>query len=807
MKIVHLICNAHIDPIWQWDWQEGVSAAVSTFQSAVNLADEFDYIFCHNEVTLYQYIEEYAPELFLKIKQLVKCGKWHIMGGWYLQPDCTMPAGESFVRQIMMGQKYFKEKFGVTPTAAVNVDPFGHTRGLVQIVAKCGQNGYLFMRPNSSQLDLAENQFIWEGFDGSKIKATRFGTYSSALGQSADKIKRDKDGNPEPVICSLWGVGNHGGGPSRKDIQDIADLIKDGEKEGIKYIHSTPENYFENIEPTYIFNKSLYSCMPGCYTSMIGLKQKHIELENELYMTEKLCTVASLKGLMEYPTDSLYAAAEDLLNTEFHDVLCGTTVKAGEDNGFKYLQHGLLKVEKEKTKAFFSLLKEEKPAGEGEYPVFVFNPQPYTFETIAECELSLADQNWDQSITSNVVLFDSDGNKIPCQTIKEESNLNLDWRKRFAFSCTLPPLSLKRYTAKIERVPTEIKGCGKSLVFEYNNKHIEIDSKTGLLKNYCYNGIEYIKDGFAPVMFDDNADPWAMGVSQLKQLGENPRDFELMQKPNGVFEKLQSIEVIEEGPLFISVEAFFALENSRVRIEYRIYKESPDIDVKVNVFWQEADKLLRLRIPMCEQGKLIGQTAYGTDDLFMNGKENVSHRFIAMQYESECLAVLNNCQYASMYENGNLYLTLVRGAGYCVHPIEERPLIPENRFIKRIDQGEHDFSFRITVASVEELERKALEFNQKPFVINAFPVAAAYCGKEKTNGTVWIDNRNIVLAVAKKSTDGKRYIFRLFNNSEKPDSAKLSVEHSIWNGKFGRYEVKTIAYQDGKLTELDKMEI
>ena len=135
-KRVHLICNAHIDPIWQWDWQEGASAVLSTFRSAVNLADQYDYIFCHNEVTAYKYVEEYAPELFEKIKHLVKVGKWRIVGGWYLQPDDNMPMGESFVRQIQMGFDYFREKFGATPTTAFNVDAFGHTRGLVQILKK-----------------------------------------------------------------------------------------------------------------------------------------------------------------------------------------------------------------------------------------------------------------------------------------------------------------------------------------------------------------------------------------------------------------------------------------------------------------------------------------------------------------------------------------------------------------------------------------------------------------------------------------------------------------------------------------------
>ena len=124
-KRVHLICNAHLDPVWQWEWEEGVAAAVSTFRTAADLCEEFDgFIFNHNEAVLYAWVEEYEPELFRRIQRLVKEGKWHIMGGWYLQPDCNMPSGESFVRQILIGKSYFREKFGVEPSTAINFDPF-----------------------------------------------------------------------------------------------------------------------------------------------------------------------------------------------------------------------------------------------------------------------------------------------------------------------------------------------------------------------------------------------------------------------------------------------------------------------------------------------------------------------------------------------------------------------------------------------------------------------------------------------------------------------------------------------------------
>jgi alpha-mannosidase len=119
-KKLFLICNAHLDPVWLWTWEEGAAEAISTFRAAAGMCEEYDgFIFCHNEAVLYQWIQEYEPDLFVRIQALVKEKKWHIMGGWYLQPDINMPAGESIVRQIMTGRRYFKKYFGVAPETAV----------------------------------------------------------------------------------------------------------------------------------------------------------------------------------------------------------------------------------------------------------------------------------------------------------------------------------------------------------------------------------------------------------------------------------------------------------------------------------------------------------------------------------------------------------------------------------------------------------------------------------------------------------------------------------------------------------------
>lgn len=796
MKEIHLICNAHIDPIWQWDWQEGVSATLSTFQSAVNLAKDFDYIFCHNEVTVYKYVEEYAPLLFEEIKALIKAGKWHIIGGWYLQPDCNMPSGESFVRQIREGHRYFKEKFGVTPKTAINFDPFGHTVGLVQIIKKCGQDSYIFMRPYSHEMKLPAEQFIWEGLDGSEIKACRSPSYNTPLGKAAETVKRRGLHQPQDVVAVLWGVGNHGGGPSRKDLADIKALQ---ERSEAHFIHSTPEAFFEKINPIDRVNTSLLISMPGCYTSMSRIKRAHAKLENELWTAEKMLTAAHARGLLDcYPEKEIRTVTEDLLNAEFHDVLPGTVIQSGEENGLCLLHHGLLEAERLKTKAYFALSAAEPPAAEGEFPLVIFNPHPYPIRENVECEFMLADQNWEESVHSAVTLLDKDGNPVKYQLVKEESNLNLDWRKRIVFEAELAPLSMTRYSAYIKfEEPKEQKREG-NLVFDDGRKRVEIDGKTGLLKNYTVNGVNFVKNGFELVSFDDNADPWAMGAHQLKRLGENEQPFTLSAHPSGVFEGMQSLQVIEDGDIYLGIEAFFEKDNTRARIGYKIYKNNDFVDVDVTLFMGDINKIVKLKLPVGTEGELIGQTAFGTVPLFTDARENVAHRFVAVDGGEQCLALFNDGVYGSHFENGALYTSLVRGVTYCAHPIAERQLIPTDRFVKKIDQGEHQFRFRLGVVKRDELERRAQEFVQRPYGFNIFPTAS---NVTPLPFEISIGDDTVSLVTAKKADGRDALVFRLLNNTPNGVETSLTAGGVTLPLAFGKYEVKTVVLENGTLTE------
>ena len=146
-KKIHLVCNAHLDPVWLWHWEDGLTEAISTFRIAADFCESHrGFVFNHNEALLYRWIEQHDPPLFDRLRNLVAAGRWHISGGAYLQPDVNNPHGESHVRQYLLGLSYFKAKFGARPRTAYNFDPFGHAEGFAQILERL-RHGFLHLLP------------------------------------------------------------------------------------------------------------------------------------------------------------------------------------------------------------------------------------------------------------------------------------------------------------------------------------------------------------------------------------------------------------------------------------------------------------------------------------------------------------------------------------------------------------------------------------------------------------------------------------------------------------------------------------
>ena len=247
-RVLHMIGNAHIDPVWLWQWPEGYQEVRATFQSAIDRMEEYpEFVFTCDSVVYLRWIEESDPELFEQIHARVAEGRFHVIGGWWVEPDCNIPSGESFVRQGLYGQRYLHERFGITATTGSNVDPFGHTGTLPQLLRKSGLDSYVFFRPGPDELELPGQVFWWESQDGSRVLAYRIPhEYNSPTGDIDEHVETALSKLPSdgPALMVFYGVGNHGGGPTRANLDSIRRLAGTN---GLRVTCSSARDFFDSV--------------------------------------------------------------------------------------------------------------------------------------------------------------------------------------------------------------------------------------------------------------------------------------------------------------------------------------------------------------------------------------------------------------------------------------------------------------------------------------------------------------------------------------------------------------------------------
>ena len=790
MNKLFLLCNSHIDPVWLWEWQEGATATIATFRSAADICEEFDgFVFCHNEALLYQWTEEYDPALFARIQKLVKAGKWHIMGGWYLQPDCNIPSGESILRQIISGRKYFDEKFEAHPTVAVNFDTFGHSRGMVQILSQCGYTGYVYMRPEKKRMTLPATSFTWKGYDGSSVICNRLahGSYANYAGEAVDWAEETvRDYSEDKIGMFAWGVGNHGGGPSRIDLTQFNAWM--AEQKDMEIRHATPEEFFAALEEEGVVcpevAEDLRPVFIGCYTSQTRVKNLHRKLENELYSAEKMAAAASSLGLMEYPAGELGEAEKDMMLNEFHDTLPGTTIESGAKAAEQSLAHGIEIAARVKMRAFMALLAGQPKAKPEWVPIFVYNPHPHPVSGVFDCEIMPAQhQNWKDDVQYKVTVY-RDGAEIPSQQEKAEYNMNLDWRQKVSFYATLEPFAMNRFDCEVTYMPvqsTESKLPRKDIHFVNDRMEVVINHKTGLVDAYRVDGVDYLKPGsFATQLFKDNPDPWNMSTYRYDTvIGQFETVPDRMGHAHDIIPDtpeipIPAVRIIEDGVIRMIVEAEFCYGNSKLIQTYRLPRTGTSFEVEQRIYWNEADTMAKLKIPCAMRGQYVGQNMFGRGNLPQDGSETVSQKWCGIFGKEKALTVTNKTTYGSHASEDTMYLSLLRAPGYAAHPVGDRPLIREDRFIPRIDQGEHVFSFTVCGSDVSQrqnlIEQESLIHNEAPFVINAFPGGYG----EKHGSFITVSDARMILSAMNHNENGD-LVLRLFNSVSEPCSAQIKI--------------------------------
>jgi alpha-mannosidase len=773
--MTYLICNAHIDPVWLWRWDEGAGVALSTFRTAADLLDEYpDFIFCHNEALLYQWVEEYDPGLFSRIRAFVAAGRWEIIGGWFLQPDLNIPRGESLVRQVLTGRRYFRSRFGKDTETANNFDSFGHPRGLVQILKQCGYGNYIICRPGKLKYDFDSPDFIWRGYDGSEVIVHRSDeNYNSVLGKVKEEITGWREKHPGDSLF-LWGVGDHGGGPSRKDLDGIAGLIK----EGRDLRHARPKDYFGGLDSSGlpVVERGLNRVMEGCYSSQIRVKQRHRRLENDLIMAEIMASQASLCGLASYEKERLDEAWRDLLFAEFHDSLPGSAIQPVEEDTLRTLDHGLDITNRLKARYFFALCAGEERVKPGTTPILVYNPQPFALRGPVECSFLLPAQLWEKQFSNPLVYHR--GKRLPGQAVKEEGNFTMDWCKRVVFEAELPPSSMTRFDVEFEVLPQRPlppqAPQKEDLLISSAKSRLLINGLTGLVDSYQVDGKEYLKSGaFSLDIFADSFNSWNGPFQDSDEFAPPLGSFRLMSRERAqAFSGIkggpvEALRLMEDGEVRSTVEAMMEYGDSRACLRYSLNKLSGILELTLFVFFSESEKRLKLTVPTVLSGaEYLGQTVFGRERLDVCQGEHVSQYWSAVSDGRNAVCLFNDGVYGSDYAGGAARLTLLRSAGYGASKFLLGEPFHEPQYQPRMEQGERRYRFIIEAGSAQELLPRA---DRRAAALNMPAYALAYCppGEGPKPGTlVEIDRENVSLSCFKRSEDDPdSYIVRVFESS------------------------------------------
>ena len=503
---------------------------------------------------------------------------------------------------------------------------------------------------------------------------------------------------------------------------------------------------------------------------------------------------------MAYPKQELEAALYDLATCEFHDILPGSSVQPVEEMALRILDHGLENLSQVKARAFFALAQGQPAAREGEIPILVYNPHPFPVKGVVECEFQIHDFNWGDSFT-DVTVCQAEA-VLPTQVEKELGNLNLDWRKRVAFSAELAPSQMNRFDCRLTRIPSkpapQLKADGNAIYFKTADIEVIINTTTGLIDRYRVQDVDYLgMNACCPLVIRDYPDPWGMLVRRFRDTLGN---FALLpagegQRFSGVLNPgLPAVRVIEDGAVRTVVEAVLGYADSRLVLRYKLPKRGNEIEIEVRVHWNEKDRMLKLSLPTPDKASIyMGQVAYGADELPSNGDEVVAQKWVAVVSKSNniALTIINDGIYGSDFSYGEARLSLLRSPAYSGHPISQRPIVPQDRYTPRIDQGERLYHFWLKggplAERLTEVDREALTHNEKSIALSFFPVG----GNSAPQPFVTVTGDAVQLTTLKKAENGEGLIVRLFNPTILEQATTVNFPGTSKAVTFRPFEIRT----------------
>ena len=778
--MLYLIGNAHLDPVWLWRWQEGFSEILATFRSALDRMNEFPEMeFTSACAVYYEWVEKVDPEMFAEIQARVKEGRWHIVGGWFLQPDCNAPRGESFARHALISQRYFREKFGVTAATGYNVDSFGHNAMLPQILRRSGMKNYVFMRPSPAENPDLADLFRWESEDGSAVTAYRIQDRYCITTRSLDVMdrirERAEDGTPRMAYV---GVGNHGGGPTIELIEALRARGRDDE------VWSSPDAYFEAVKgtPMPTVRGELQHHARGCYSANTFIKKGNRQCESNLLTAEALCLLASRLAGMKYPAEKLTKAWKDLLFCQFHDIMGGCSIApAYKDAGYLYgeimsiteqaIYRAMAVISRRIDNLRGNTMPSTKQPGVSRMwihealgsPFVVFNPHPWAIRSAVTLAPEIPR------------VEDKDGVLLPSQRIRGPQTNGTD-KYATLVSVTVPPYGYTTLRAvmnsKAAPAPSAVS-AGENFL-ENECLRVDFDSASGAIARVTDKRTgKAILAGVSKVILTDESecDTWAHNRFDL---GPDAGTF-----------GAPEFRVKESGPVraVLSVTVHFGA--SSVTQEYSLCTNEDELRADVTTDFHEKHRALKLCFPCADT--VTAANAFGSIDRPAGTGEEVCGMWLA----SGPLGIAGDSISAYDSKDGFLRCTILRGAIYADH------YGARDGECTYMDMGEGHFTITLFPFTTRaDAARRALALNEPlrvyadTFHGGALPEehSCAVCG-----------NENLVVTSLRQTDEGFAALRFFEADGDDADASLRFFEHELSVSVRAR-EIRTFR-EDG--TELD----
>jgi alpha-mannosidase len=770
-RTVHMIGNAHIDPVWLWQWPEGYQEVRATFRSALDRMNETPgFVFTHTSVLFLQWVEESDPEMLAEIQARIAEGRWQVVGGWWIEPDCNIPSGESFVRQGLYGQRWLLDRFGVTATTGANLDSFGHNASLPQILAKQGMDSYVFLRPKPEENAAVPGPlFRWEAADGTAVTAYRIPhEYCAPQDDLGDHVENSLATLPAGAdeLAVFYGVGNHGGGPTRANLRSIAEL--DG-RDGAALRLSSLRSFFDAVDSGElpVWRGDLQYHAAGCYTTHSGIKRWNRRAENLLQRAEKWSVVADALGAQPYPLRELSEAWQLLLFNQFHDTLAGTSIEPAYEDARDQIGHASSIASLAFNRAVQSIARQvDIPEDDSTFPILVFNPHPWPLRQDVELEF-----NWMKPEGLRL----ADG--VPLQTTRSLTTMSAN-RARLVFPADVPPLGYRLYRVERGAIETEELAVTETTL---ENEHVllELDPSTGRIVRLVHkaSGADVAGDGAHASVITDLTDTWGHEVEAYDDV-------------EGEFGGV-SVSLVENGPVRSMLRVESSYGASRLREDYVLSAHASHVDVHVRLDWYEQLKLLKLRYPTSvETATSTFETPYGHLEREANGHEDPGQSWVDVSGGGRGLTVINDAKSGYDVRGGDIGISAVRSPVWAWH--DPRELEPGGDF-DYMDQGRQTFRIRLVPHAGEwrdaDVPRLAAELLQPAFAM----FESFHEGPLPASGS-YVDggHGSVVFTVLKAEEDGDGWVLRGFESAGREANASVELFGRTIELAFGANEIKTV---------------